>query len=191
MKVAIDIDDTLNEMHLQMLKYGQKYDNEYLNGKHLKNPDGYDTIDMFSWSAVTDLRFWKRYVDEISSTVSAKPFAKEITHKLKEAGHEIYIITARNNLWYGNAYDKSKAWLDKNEIKYDKLIVGYLNKNIPLKNNNIDIFIDDKPANCIRATKLNIKIFIMDNVFNKEVSNEKIIRIYNLEEAYYKIMTGN
>ena len=58
-----------------------------------------------------------------------------------------FFITARNDIHTPNIKKLTKEFLDTNNIYYDKLIfeeVGHGDKSILAKENNIDIFIDDK-----------------------------------------------
>ncbi|MCI8392321.1 MAG: hypothetical protein HFJ23_00125, partial [Clostridia bacterium] len=80
--------------------------------------------------------------------------AKETISKLRKAGHEVYIVTARDSEFHDNPYKLSKEWLDKNNIEYDKLIVNARDKAKICKDEKIDVFIDDKTSNCIDVSNI-------------------------------------
>lgn len=95
--------------------------------------------------------------EEITNNAIPRPGAVEAIKKLREEGHEIYIITARDNEFHEDPYMLSKNWLDNNSIEYDKLIVNVREKAPLCKNEKIDIFIDDQLNNCLEVSKEGIK----------------------------------
>lgn len=43
---------------------------------------------------------------------------------------------------------------------------------------NVDIFIDDKPLNCLAVANTGIKTFIFDNTYNQDFRDVRIKHIY-------------
>lgn len=187
MKIGIDIDDTLTYAHGLRLAYGQKFDYEQRNGKSLKNPNGRDTTDIFDWDEETDLQLWWGSLSKAERENKPREFAKEVIQNLRENGHSIYIISARDKQYFKNPYEESKEWLEKNEIAYDKLIVECKQKAKYCKQIGVEVFLDDKEQNCEALEKEGIKTFLFDNVFNQNVTNKNITRVYSFVQFYYEI----
>ena len=130
MNIGIDIDDTLTNAHELRLTYGQKFDYENFGGEKLKNPNGRDTMDIFSWDFETDMKLWWESLGIAEQNNNARPFASEITKRLRQEGHKIYIITARTEDYFKSPYEDSKKWLNNNNIEFDDIIIGCKNKGI-------------------------------------------------------------
>ena len=96
MKIGIDIDGVLTDIEQWQLDYGSKfYYKNYCLG--IKNYKGYETNEIFDVDIKLDDEFWNKYFRDYSINVEARKFANEVIDKLKEDGHEIYIITARGS----------------------------------------------------------------------------------------------
>ena len=96
MRIGIDIDGVLTDIEQWQLDYGSKfYYGNYCLG--IKNYKGYETNEIFDVDIKLDDEFWNKYFRDYSINVEARKFANEVIDKLKEDGHEIYIITARGS----------------------------------------------------------------------------------------------
>lgn len=122
--------------------------------------------------------------EEITNNAIPRPGAVEAIKKLREEGHEIYIITARDNEFHEDPYMLSKNWLDNNSIEYDKLIVNVREKAPLCKNEKIDIFIDDQLNNCLEVSKEGIKTirFTTDTTGYENMVNQCIK--YDTDESW-------
>ena len=96
MKIGIDIDGVLTDIEQWQLDYGSKFYYENY-GLGIKNYKGYETNEIFDVDIKLDDEFWNKYFRDYSINVEARKFANEVIYKLKEDGHEIYIITARGS----------------------------------------------------------------------------------------------
>lgn len=127
--------------------------------------------------------------EEITNNAIPRPGAVEAINKLKEEGHEIYIITARDNEFHEYPYMLSKNWLDNNNIEYDKLIVNARGKASVCKNEKIDIFIDDQLNNCLEVSKEGIKTirFVTDTTgYENMVNINSWDRVYQYIKKMYQ-----
>ena len=84
------------------------------------------------------------YQENITKKAKPREDVVDVIKKLRKDGHKIYIITARDSEFHNDPYELSKTWLDKNNIEYDKLIVNARDKVKICKEQNVNIFIDDK-----------------------------------------------
>ena len=107
--------------------------------------------------------------------------AVETINRLRKEGHKIIIITARDSEFHDDPYFLSKNWLNKNNIKYDKLIVNAREKGTVCKNENIDLFIDDQLNNCLDVLKEGIKVI---RISNENCTNKDIVDLNNWTKIY-------
>lgn len=142
MIIGIDIDDTLTNTSELLLAYVQKYDYEVLKGNGSINKEkvysiinGEKVKDGMGWTTEENNAFKDMYHANVLENAPIKPFAKEIINKLIEEGDEIIFITARNNKGdrISDSYSISKRLLDKNEIKYNKIITECEDKLLECK----------------------------------------------------------
>lgn len=188
MKIGIDIDNTLTKVQEKLNKAAFDYANSL--GKNIKdcnismkdiNNDGDTYRKKFKFNNEELKYFLKEIQENITNNASPRENAKEVIDKLKNDGHQIYIITARDSEFHDDPYMYSKNWLDKNKIYYDKLIVNARNKKDVCKKVEIDLFIDDQPNNCLQILNAGIKaIMITDNDDNFD----GIINLKNWNDIY-------
>ena len=191
MRIGIDIDGVLTDLEQFQLDYGSKF--AYEKGKSkIINVNGYELNNIYDLTNEEYDEFWDKYFLEYAKNEKPRKYADEIIKKLKEDGHEIYIITAR----YFTENDKKRAnttiemtiidWLKKNDINYDKIIFSPENKEDICKENQIDLMIEDAPYNVKNLSKI-IPVLCFDAGYNKECSGENIIRCYSWYDIYSKI----
>lgn len=187
MKIGIDIDGTINDLHSYILLYGLKNDIR-ISGNGIKNKDAYKIKDIFDWDEKECIKFKKYFQHEILNIVKPREDASVNILKLKEGGHKVYIITGRKINEMNNTYVETKQWLLKNNIKFDKLILEENDKGIACLKNKIDIYIDDSPKHLEKVKRIgNTKLYIFDNVYNKDINDVKYERIYSFDDLYNKI----
>ena len=111
------------------------------------------------------------------------PFAVKTINKLKEAGHQIVLITARFDFMENSKLivvsKFTTDWLNKYDIKYDKLITNVSNKGEVAKEHNVDIFVDDNFKQCLSVESKGIKTYIMNNNYNSACNHPNIKRVYS------------
>lgn len=164
MRIGVDLDDTLSEMKdlfdVQICEYatklGKKPDFKLLKRLH-KDPTAKNI-----YSTCCDLtekemkHFFFLYHENFSVNNPMRPHCDKILTKLKEEGHEIIVITAREKTSHPDLFNITKKWLDKNNIPYDKLVLEGGCKSCLAKEENVDIFIDDNLNNCLEVEKKGI-----------------------------------
>lgn len=191
MRIGIDIDDTLTDTYELIFNYAQYFTANELK-KEINQVDREKIKDRFTknfhnWSKEDDEVFFDKYYETIVSNVRIKPFAKEIIDKLRDEKNEIYFITAR---FLSNKFDieqATKKWLEENEIEYEGIYLNVSDKAKIIKENNIDILIDDNINNCLNAVENGIKTYIMDSLVNYSFKDERIERIYSWPHLYQVI----
>lgn len=191
MRIGVDVDGVLTDIERYMWDYGTKYASEWnldVSIDHTK----YNTIDMFGWGNEKDHIFWKTIYDYYCINSPIRTFAAEILSKLKQEGHEIYIITARHPEEEPTEKNIKKSnkmlikWLKKNKVKYDKLIFTGSDKLGHCIDNEIDIMIEDCPKN-LRQISKKIPMICMHSDYNARVYGKNIIRCHTWYEVYNRI----
>lgn len=191
MRIGIDIDDTLTDTYELTFNYAQDFTANELK-KEINHVDREKIKEKFTksfhnWSNQEEIAFFDRYYETIIRNVKIKPFAKKIIDKLRKEGNEIYFITARFLSSKFDIEQATKKWLEENEIEYEGIYLNVSDKAKVIKENNIDILIDDNINNCLNAVENGIKTYIMDSLVNYSFKDERIERIYSWPHLYQVI----
>ena len=180
MRIGIDIDDTITNTQAKIdelaLKDGFKI---YDRTKHW-------FYDRYNQSMDVDEAFLRKHVIEMMKEATIKDGVSEYISKLKEDGHQIYIVTARSTYYDSTIPDITIEYLEKNNVKYDKIILACRDKAMVCLDNRIDILVDDSIENITNVEEVGIKTITLDNEYNKEI---KTTRAKNWKEVY-EIISG-
>lgn len=188
MNIGIDVDGVLVDLETKMLTYGTKFSVENNLNINIK-PNEYWETKKFNWTENQELQFWNQYIIKYVRDSQAREYASEVIEKLMQEENKIYIITARDEYgmpkeYYGKMQEITKNWLEKNNIKYNKLIFSpdkeKLQKCIE---NNVDIMIEDSPSNILNISQ-KVKVIKYDCSYNQEVQNSNIIKAYSWYHIY-------
>ena len=190
MKIGIDIDGVLTNIEQFGVDYLSKYCVENDIDFNITRSD-YNIAKAFNIEDKYNDIFWSEYLLCYATNEKARPFADEVTKKLKEEGHEIYIITAR---WLTNRDDDVgykmretvKKWLSENNIVYDKLIFSKAakeHKSDEILENKIDIMIEDNPNNITELSSI-IPIICYNTGYNTSCTGKNITRCYSWYDIY-------
>lgn len=188
MIIGIDIDNTLTEVQEELNQAAFEYAKKL--GKDVKdvnnplediknNGDTYKAKFKFNYE---ELQYFLREIQEkITNKSMPRDGVVEAIKKLRNKGHLIYIVTARDSEFHDDPYILSKNWLDKNNIEYDKLIVNARQKAPICKEEKIDLFIDDQLNNCIEISNIGTKTI---RISNDKQQYENIVTLKNWNEIY-------
>lgn len=186
MRIGIDIDGTLTNIVDSVIAYGQEYELENNLKEGIANPKSDFIQTAFEWGTEIGNRFWRENFVKINQ-VEPRPLTKKYLDKLREEGHEIYIITARSDEELVKPKEISIKWLKKFKLPYDEIIVNANDKGKICKENKIDVFIDDLPRNIKRVSEEGIKTFIMNSVTNEHYNIDNVTRVYSFVDFYRHI----
>lgn len=187
MIIGVDIDDTLtdirDELAEEALKYAKSLNKEIDEKKVVwdKNNNGSSFKERYNLDYDELLYFFRNIQENITKKAKPREDVVDVIKKLRKDGHKIYIITARDSEFHNDPYELSKTWLDKNNIEYDKLIVNARDKVKICKEQNVNIFIDDKLSNCIEISNENI---ITIRITNYTEQHKNIVNKKNWKEIY-------
>lgn len=191
MRIGIDIDGVLTDMERFLADYGSKFCVENDISLNIENIE-YDEFKTFNWTEEQGIKFWNEYIIYYATKYPARDLASEVIKKLKEEGHEIYIITARNDYgvpkeYIGKMRDEIvPRWLKENEIPYNKIIYTEGSKLPYVVGNYIELMIEDSPINIVDISS-KVPTFCYNNLYNKDVKGENITRVYSWYDIYDKI----
>lgn len=124
MRIGIDIDGVLTDVESYTAANFTKYCFEN-NIDYSFKESSYEIEKAFGVSKEIANSFWDEHIFPYSENAKPREFASDIIKKLKQDGHEIYIITARW-LTNKNTPDGERMrqivinWLKENNISYDK-----------------------------------------------------------------------
>lgn len=181
MNIAIDIDDTITNTYEYMLPLIAVHYNIDLKQLWKEKPSYKKMKKEFPEFD----KFIKENFHILANIVSVKEDAIEVLKKLRNEGHKIILISARNNEEYGNPYKTSYEFLTRKGIPFDKLITNAANKGEKCYIEGIDIFMDDNTKNCKSAMKYNIKTYQFKSLFS---SNDKKLEKVNSWKEFYQII---
>ena len=172
MRIGIDVDNTMTNTFAYLLELKEKY---------LPNmEDNYHNWD-------TDIRddFLNEHIEEIWKNCSLKDNCKEVIDKLRDLGHEIIIISYRQNVYSLNSFEILDEYLKRNGIKVDELYTGITKKGEFCEACLIDLFIDDKLENLDDVSNKGIDVIQFYNSFEK-TGKYPVVKSW---EELYKIIS--
>ena len=184
MNIGIDIDDTLTDLFRTKIKTAKKFikENNY-NYKVVDKTQIY-LSGIFNWGAEVSKKFWQEEGSKMLSNISPRKYVREIIQKLKNDNHSIFIITARTTDMHKDPYAISEAWLKKNGIFFDKLLVGKEEKAQACLDENIDVFIDDLPKHVLDVNNNGrTTAILMQTIANKNLKLD-CLRVKNWKQIY-------
>lgn len=184
MRIGIDIDDTICNTYDKIVPFFCEHHNLDFN-KIKKEKTPYETLQV---KVPNYFAFAKKNYEGLLQNVEIKENVITVLNSLKRDGHELYLITARNNLEFEEPYDFTYNFLKMNNIPFDKLIVNAIDKGKAAIDNKIDLFIDDSIKHCKEVKAKGIKTIMFDAVYN--VDNNEFIKVYNWNELKNIIKCG-
>lgn len=129
--------------------------------------------------------FVKKYYDKVIPNTPFKAKVAEYIDKIRDLGHKIIVITARDKTLYTDEYKTTIEELKNNNINYDKLICDFDKANV-CKNEKIDLFIDDSITNCNNVNESGIETILFSSKTNIRDKNN-FYRVNDWKEIYEKI----
>ncbi len=175
MRIAIDMDDCICNTLEWDFACAWMYNKE----KHPQDKKFYYQIfhaapEIFNFSEEEKKEFYlenRRFIIN-KKLIYPKPFVKETIDKLMAEGHEIYILTSREDFyWLGDAYGHTSKWLKKYKINYTSLIVNCIEKGLKCAEIRADLLIDDNPKFISQVNSQGIRTIIIAAPYNLKYKN--------------------
>lgn len=187
MRIGVDIDGVLNDIGQWHYSCGFKFciDNHIQRGFH---PHEYMIEKQFELTDEENYKFWREYIFDLMVSIPTRPYAGNILKILKEMGHEIVILTARDNRYLTNQYANTmnfyvEEWLHKNNIPYDEIVAGPGKKKDKCIKHKLDIMIEDKASNVLEISDV-IPVLCFDAPYNLGIVKNNVHRVYSWYQIY-------
>ena len=193
MKIGIDIDNCISNFDDTLLKEYLRHDKDLRNtGIVDENPE-YIRKGMFDWTREEEESFYNENIEYFAKKLKPIENASYYIEKLKEDGHEIYIITGRDNGEYTDPYKLTEEWLNNYHIIYDKLLfTNSYDKHAKTEvciENNIDLMIEDSTKISLDLINNGLKVFTMNTRYNQK--EQSLDRVSKWKEIYERISKFN
>lgn len=186
MRIGVDIDGTLTDIAKFQIEEGKKFfDREPVNTKVL------DVKDMFECSDEEEKAFWKKNYMKYCVLGKMRNGSDKFTKNAHNNDDEIIIITSRKYTDQDTKLGKLmrytvEQWLKHNGIETDKIIYCNEDKTAAIKDNKIDIMLEDNSKNIEELSKLT-KVVCMNTEYNMDyqfTNANNVKRICSMNEAY-------
>ena len=147
----------------------------------------------FDWTKETALEWYKTYGDQMMLEFPSKKDAVKVINNLHDNGHKIVIATARATDWHTEPERITLEWLKKQNLKYDKIYIGRIDKEKICEEENADFFIDDDLKITQRVVdffkdKENKHSFLSTTDYNKKLpAPEGVERILDFNDFEKKV----
>lgn len=190
MKIGIDIDGVILDYESKLRVQAEIYDVLELNGNGKINNNADLFEEAYGWTKEQSDYFIYTYFEKLSEEVPLMPGAKEIIEYLKDAGHELVIISARGRS-LPNMINLAKNLLDKNNLVFNKYLWKQGDKLNACIEEKIDIMIDDNSAICEKLSKNKVKTIFLKSVGTRDLNeNDYLKKVTNWGEIfrYFKEM---
>ena len=177
MTIGIDIDGVLTNLSDFQLTRGKEYFGEIVNEK------AFEIRNIFNCNRIKELEFWSKNLDYYY--LGAKKGSSDYINLLHLKGHKIVIITARNIILKKITLD----WLEKNNIYYDKIIFT-CNKLQAMKDNNVDLIVEDSPKYIKELSKY-YPVVSIKCPYNEDITNDNIYQVIGIDEMIILPIVSN
>lgn len=182
MRIGIDIDDTIMDTYDYLQPYIAEYFNVDINELKSRNIS-YSNLPE-EWKS-EEIGFCKKYYDTVVPDTPIKIDAAQYIKKIKQLGHSVFVITARDDRLYTNAYKTTSEQLLANGIVYDKLICTF-DKAQACIEEKIGLFIDDSITNCKKVQSMGIPVLLFNSKGNVHIKTD-LNRVDSWKEIYRSI----
>jgi len=184
MIIAIDIDDTIAEYASEIIKllqerYGVTMTRAQWTNFDLEDSPGFAHLR-------TQIHTCMSIIMNEGIMRTLKPYPGVLV-ALKNIGehHQIIFITARGSGrgdWH-LAKKHTLSWLQKNNIAFQGLYFAeHSKKHLIAQELNADLLIEDNGAIANAAAHLGMKVILMDQPYNSDITNSLIIRVTNWKD---------
>lgn len=185
MKIGIDIDGVILDSE-RNLRFYADYWSTFTLKKERKRSDSVTQEECFDWTNDEIDYFYNTYFDDITKKSHLMVGAKEILSKLKEEGHELYIITLRG---YYREEERKDAEDKLNElgVKFDGIYWAIKDKIKTCKELGIDVMIDDSQSHVEKFLNENINVLYFKEPQIREINAPNIKLVSSWMDIYREI----
>jgi hypothetical protein len=176
--IGIDIDGVLTDEGDRENSIWQQKMNELFDRKISLKEYTYDLRKAFGLTEQELNHFLEIKLPEVYANVGLAAGARETLEELHQAGHNLILITARNEIFR----EVTEKWLEKHQIPYHEL--HHDDDKAPLAvKKDIALFIDDRKENAVQIASENIPVILVNKYHNLSFeSNNNILKADNWNE---------
>ena len=131
MRIGIDVDETLTDTEISFNEVIKKH-NINFNKKYSDK-----------WSKKEADYILSNFCEEIIAGSKLKKGVERVIKKLKQEGHDLFIITARSNHYFKNIETITHSLMKENNLEFDGYYFNQNKKSDIAKELKIDLMIDD------------------------------------------------
>jgi len=188
MIIGIDVDGVILDYMTTVRAYAELYDFEVLHKNGVINKQGTKIGERYNWTDEEFKDFSTKYFDYLTTITSFFPLCIDILNRLHNDGHKIYIITNRGFL-SDKAMTLCEDLFKKNNIHIDKYFWKIKDKVKIIKENNVDIMIDDSFDICSQTVKNDIKTIYFREKDSPVIISNLVYDVDNWGQIYRIIKT--
>ena len=185
MKIGFDFDGVILDSERATKFYADFWSYFTLKKDRLNREEASQEL-CFNWTDEELNRFFAEHYDNITRESALMVGAKEILTKLKEEGHELYVITLRG--FYRDAeITEAKPKLQELGIEFDEVCWGVHKKAKKCKELGIDIMVDDNPNNVEQFIGEDIKVLYFKEPSIRDVVADNIVKVDSWMDIYREV----
>lgn len=190
MNIGFDIDGVLTNIEKYQLEVARNfYKRKY--GKEIVNPKGFSIKEIYDVTDKEFMDFWIGHLLSYSIKELSRTGASECIKKLISDGNHIYIITSReftdkNNILGIIMRKIVIKWLQREGIPFEKIIFCSDDKTQAIKNNNIQVMVEDSPTNIEQISKI-ADVICMNASYNEDIELPRVYRVKSFADVYETI----
>ena len=183
MVIGIDLDGVTYDSQDIIRTAAEIYDVEH-KGKGVVNPKSLYVAEKYDWTKDECLTFLKDIVWMYTFNAPLKPYAKYVIDYLHDQGHKIIFITARGS--YSSPHEDvlTKKVLEKDHMHYDKILFAQTDKVQAIKDEKVDIMIDDSLDHVKAIAKSGCKVIYFREQGSPEFKHKNVNTVTNWGEIY-------
>lgn len=184
MNIGIDVDGVLIDFEERFRYKAQFFNYVERKNNEIVNKDAYIVQERYGWNNEDWKIFSNKYLIELTRESKFMPGVKEVTDLLKKEQHKLFIISARGTEFEDMITIVEKKFQEES-IKFDKYYWKLHNKLKAIKDEKIDIMIDDNPSTCKMLSDNGVKTLYFRNIYNNKMEeNEYLKEVKNWGEIY-------
>lgn len=180
LRIGLDIDGVVADSFPVFIRELNRH-----YGKDIKELNNYDMTEIYgvAWDEMS--QFFHDNMDYLFSAPKPMTGAVESINCLLEAGHEIIYVTARA---CGAEEEITGKWFEDNNIYRNKAcFTGGMSKTFAVKENAVDIFVDDFMTNALEIASLGVPVLLMDSPYNQGKLPRGVTRCYCWDDILFHI----
>ncbi|RFU67513.1 hypothetical protein D0469_14800 [Peribacillus saganii] len=183
MRFGFDIDDTLINLREHAFHIYNKKLNKKVSIDHFHKLNRVEIHEPFGLTEEQGREMWQNSLEDIYYT-SCTPFtnAVETLQDLDKLGHEIFYITARPK----EHGERTKEWLKAQgfPVRDERFFYGMQDhEKVEIINKlELDYYFDDKPEVIHTLMNESLKVYIMDQSYNRHLNLPRILEWTDLHK---------